>query len=454
MPSLPFPGVFGKFGQRYSTQLQRNLGPAARLGLGIEQRGTPAITAATRPIPGGVRATAAGVRALPGIKTATGVGTVATVAASQDSRDPITRNIENTLNNVGPNLDRFFGGVTPKEIQDWGREQEKQGLGAVFSASVPFSGGLVGTVVQSIARSLVAPALNFPTSPVQTRTMAQNPRQTLGSLPTGTGRQEGPFGHITSRPKGDVSYTDYPAGVPFSTDQGLVKKDARGLFTAVVPTQFNQTPITSPNTIVERGSASDGISDEYRAQLSAWENKRNAAATALKGFQPGSGPMPAAATEADQAGQALWAKLYPKLAKPGGAVGTYNPLMQARGDVPSMADLWSGMRSIQAPTAGPGRTSEDVTDEAMAKARAEGRYFESLGTMGGFAPAADPATQQRMQQYATAMQAQAGTEEASAAQRSQDFVNKFKLGSLNLGSYNFPGYDANAMMNAPSALFK
>jgi hypothetical protein len=213
-------------------------------------------------------------------------------------------------------------------------------------------------------------------------------------------------------------------------------------------------PITSPNTIVQRGSASDGIPDEYRAQLSAWENKRNAAAAALKGFQPGSGPMPAVATEAGQAGQELWAKLHPALAKPGGAVGTYNPLMQARGDVPSMADLWSGMKSIQAPTAGPGRTSEDVTDEAMAKAKAEGRYFQPSGTMGGFAPAADPSAQQRMQQYATAMQAQAGTEEASAAQRSQDFVNKFKLGSLNPGSYNFPGYDANAMMNAPSALFK
>ena len=234
-------------------------------------------------------------------------------------------------------------------------------------------------------------------------------------------------------------------GTDYKKDQK--PKDNRG-------GSFIPTPTTSRNTIVQRGSASDGISDEYRAQLSAWENKRNAAATALKGFQPGSGPMPAAATEADQAGQALWAKLHPALAKPGGAVGTYNPLMQARGDVPSTADLWSGMKSIQAPTAGPGRTSEDVTDEAMAKAKAEGRYFQPSGTMGGFAPTADPATQQQMQQFGTAMQAQKGTEETSAAQRSQDFVNKFKLGSLNPGSYNFPGYDANAMMNAPSALFK
>lgn len=286
-----------------------------------------------------------------------------------------------------------------------------------------------------------------------------------GSLPTGTSQQEGPFGRITARPKGDVSYTDYPVGVSFSTNQGLVKRGADNLFTPVRPTSFNQPTFggqpptnigrsASPNTIVQRGSASDGISDEYRAQLGNWQALQKSAAGALKGFQPGSGPMPDAATKADQAGRDLWDKLHPDLAKPGGAVGTYNPLMQARGDVPSMADLWSGMRSIQSPTAGPGRTSEDVTDEAMAKARAEGRYFEPSGTMGGFAPAADPATQQRMQQFGTAMQAQKGTEETSAAQRSQDFINRFKLGSLNPGSYNFPGYDANAMMNAPSALFK
>lgn len=224
--------------------------------------------------------------------------------------------------------------------------------------------------------------------------------------------------------------------------------------TATTPTGRGAAPVTSPNTIVQRGDGQDGISDEYRAQLGNWQALQKSAAGALKGFQPGSGSMPDAATKAAQAGQDLWAKLHPDLAKPGGAVGTYNPLMQARGDVPSMADLWSGMRSIQSPTAGPGRTSEDVTDEAMAKARAEGRYFEPSGTMGGFAPAADPATQQRMQQFGTAMQAQKGTEETSAAQRSQDFVNKFKLGSLNPGSYNFPSYDANAMMNAPSALFK
>ena len=285
-------------------------------------------------------------------------------------------------------------------------------------------------------------------------------RGTTGSLPAGTSQQEGPFGRITARPKGDVSYTDYPVGVPFSTNQGLVKRGADNLFTPVRPTSFNQpTPggqpptnigrSASPNTIVQRGSASDGISDEYRTQLGNWQALQKTAAGALKGFQPGSGPMPAAATEADQAGQALWAKLHPGLAKPGGAVGTYNPLMQARGGVPSIEELWKGM-----PTSGPGRTSEDVTDEAMAKARAEGRYFQPSGTMGGFAPATDPSAQQQIQQYATAMQAQAGTEEASAAQRSQDFVNKFKLGSLNPGSYNFPGYDANVMMNAPSALFK
>jgi hypothetical protein len=281
-----------------------------------------------------------------------------------------------------------------------------------------------------------------------------------GSLPTGTKQEQTTLGVTVGRPAGDVNAYDYPVGVPFSWQGGTAKWNAdrsRAVWVnqpsmpntgTTVNTNAN-TRITSPNTIVQRGSASDGISDEYRTQLANWQALQKTAAGALKGFQPGSGPMPAAATEADQAGRDLWAKLHPDLAKPGGVVGTYNPLMQARGGVPSIEELWKGM-----PTSGPGRTSEDVTDEAMAKARAEGRYFEPSGTMGGFAPAADPATQQRMQQFGTAMQAQKGTEETSAAQRSQDFINRFKLGSLNPGSYNFPGYDANAMMNAPSALFK
>jgi hypothetical protein len=421
MPSLPFPGVFGKFlqntGQRYLTQFQRNLGPAARIGLGIEQRGTPAITAAARPIPGGVRATAAGVRALPGIKTAAGVGTTATIAALQDSRDPITENAKN-LSLLGGPITAIGVNLGIPAIQQWDKFRASPTASLFADRFRQQTDRLRTGDIQGFAKNLY---------PGQPGPILQDASSNLPVNATAAGLRQASDAYARS------------AGLP-TRSEGKV-----GQVTA---------PITSPNTTVQNGSASDGVSDEYRAQLSAWENKRNAAAGAFKSFQPGSGPMPAAATEAGQSGQELWAKLYPELAKPGGAVGTYNPLMQARGDVPSMADLWSGMRSIQAPTAGPGRTSEDVTDEAMAKARAEGRYFEPSGTMGGFAPAADPATQQRMQQFGTAMQAQKGTEETSAAQRSQDFVNRFKLGSLNPGSYNFPGYDANAMMNAPSALFK
>lgn len=202
------------------------------------------------------------------------------------------------------------------------------------------------------------------------------------------------------------------------------------------------TTATSPNTIVQ---AAD---DEYRQQLAQYSNQAAQARTALKGFQPGSGPMPAAATQALQTGRDIWAQKYKNtLARPGGMVGTYNPLMQARGDVPSMADLQSGMRSIQATTAGPGRTSEDVTDAAMQKAAEQGRYF---------APESgpDPLAQQKRQQMQTAFQAAIGTEGTSAAQRAQDFLAKTKINILNPGSYNFPGYDAAAMMNAPSASFK
>lgn len=214
---------------------------------------------------------------------------------------------------------------------------------------------------------------------------------------------------------------------------------------AVVPASTT----TSPNTI--RTGVSSSGDDAYRQLLSQYGQQRQAAATALKGYQPGSGPMPAAATQALQTGRDIWAQKYKDtLAKPGGAIGTYNPLMQARGDVPSMADLWSGMKSIQAPTGGPGKTSEDVTDEAMQQAAQGGRYFAPSG-----GPIPDPVAQQQRQQMQTAFQAAQGTEEPSAAQRTQEFLRNMNLKVLNPGSYNFPG-DAAAIAQPSqfSTLFK
>jgi len=43
----------------------------------------------------------------------------------------LTSSIQNTLNRVGPGLDRFFGAVTPEPIQKFGREMQQYGWGAL-----------------------------------------------------------------------------------------------------------------------------------------------------------------------------------------------------------------------------------------------------------------------------------------------------------------------------------
>jgi len=65
-----------------------------------------------------------------------------------------------------------------------------------------------------------------------------------------------------------------------------------------------------------------------------------------------------------------------KMVQPGGAVGTFNPLMQGRGDVPSMEELWKGIGG-GAPTSGPG-------DEAIKAAMAKGQYNAPAGSPNPF----------------------------------------------------------------------
>jgi hypothetical protein len=43
----------------------------------------------------------------------------------------LTGNVQNALNQVGPGLDRFFGAITPEPIQNFGREMQQYGWGAL-----------------------------------------------------------------------------------------------------------------------------------------------------------------------------------------------------------------------------------------------------------------------------------------------------------------------------------
>ena len=127
----------------------------------------------------------------------------------------------------------------------------------------------------------------------------------------------------------------------------------------------------NPNAIVQ---GQDGIGEEYRQRMNAYNNQAILARQSLQGYDPSKGPLPGAAQEAQDQGMDIWRGLHAgtKMVQPGGAVGTFNPLMQGRGDVPSMEELWKGMGG-GAPTSGP-------DDEAIKAAMAKGQYHAAAGS--------------------------------------------------------------------------
>jgi len=131
----------------------------------------------------------------------------------------------------------------------------------------------------------------------------------------------------------------------------------------------------NPNAIVQ---GQDGIGEEYRQRMNAYNNQVLLARQSLEGYDPSKGPLPGAAQEAQDQGMDIWRGLHAgtKMVQPGGAVGTFNPLMQGRGDVPSMEELWKGMGG-GAPTSGP-------SDEAIKAAMAKGQYNAPAGSPNPF----------------------------------------------------------------------
>ena len=120
----------GKTYRKFDVQALRNMGPAVRRGAGLGSYSTGPITAAVKPDPGALRALSSAGLALPGAKPTLGlVGTLN--AANTADATGLTGAIEGGLNQVGPGLDRFFGAVTPKPVQDFGRSMEQYGWGAL-----------------------------------------------------------------------------------------------------------------------------------------------------------------------------------------------------------------------------------------------------------------------------------------------------------------------------------
>jgi len=238
---------------------------------------------------------------------------------------------------------------------------------------------------------------------------------------------------IGSLPPSARQIMQYPEGV----STGLGGGNA-GASVAALPPR-GQAPAAgagpsgvSPNTIVQ---GQDGIPDEYRQRLAAYNNQATLARQALQGYDPSKGPLPGAAQEARDQGMDIWKDFYAgtKMAQPGGAVGTFNPLMQARGDVPSMEELWKGIGG-GAPTSGP---SQDAITAAIA------RGINQPGSGGFFAPPGSPSPveQAQQQQLDTAAQAGSGTEASTAMQRTEDFIKNIKFGALNPNNYSLPSAD-------------
>ena len=173
----------------------------------------------------------------------------------------------------------------------------------------------------------------------------------------------------------------------------------------------------NPNAIVQ---GQDGIGEEYRQRMNAYNNQAILARQSLQGYDPSKGPLPGAAQEAQDQGMDIWRGLHAgtKMAQPGGAVGTFNPLMQARGDVPSMEELWKGIGG-GAPTAGPG-------DEAIKAAMAKGQYHAAAGSPKPFGQPANtlPAPPQ---QQGSAVSAPYAPAQAKAAENTAGATGMPKL---------------------------
>jgi hypothetical protein len=137
----------GKAFRSFDVQALRNMGPAVRRSTGLSAYSTGPITAAVKKDPSFLRALPSAALALPGVKTSLGTA-VALETANTANRTGLTGAIEGGLNQVGPGLDRFFGAVIPKPVQDFGNSMQQLGWGALGgfvpgetnAASIPLSG--------------------------------------------------------------------------------------------------------------------------------------------------------------------------------------------------------------------------------------------------------------------------------------------------------------------------
>ena len=245
-------------------QMLRNMGPSIRRATGLGSFSTGPITAAARQDPSFLRAVPSMVLATPGAKTSLGLAG-AGVTADAANKTGLTGGIQNALNQVGPGLDRFFGAITPKPIQEFGREMEQYGWGAL--------GGIVPGEKTSVAP-------------------AKRPEgySTYGTYTVGGIEYDINSGRPTYMPPGSV----YPSSsvAPLKTPAGE---------RAYQQEMSRVTQLTAQDPEFQR-----------------YENARKAAKSQEE------------MNAVRDMGMQMWQEKYKDtpMARPGGAVGFFNPLMQ------------------------------------------------------------------------------------------------------------------------------
>lgn len=279
----------GKAARNLEVQTLRNMGPSMRRATGLSSYSIGPITAATKPDPSFLRALPSFALAVPGTKTSLGVGAASATAETAD-RTGLTGAIEGRLNQIGPGLDRFFGAVTPKAVQDFGRNMEQYGWGAL------------GGVVPGEAKA----------ASIRTPERVKGTQAVLNGKPvywTGSkyGWQSGPSaakaGLLGSEVVGDDAFA------PVSS-------------TALTPPTAPMLP--SP----PQGAAARAYQQELSrtAQLTAQDPELQRYETARAAAN-----TPENNSSVRDTGMEMWQKKYGQtpMGQPGGAIGSFNPLMQS-----------------------------------------------------------------------------------------------------------------------------
>jgi len=341
------------------------------------------------------------------------------------------------VNRTGQALARYGAGLARSENQAAGTGY---GFGLPIGIGLPLGQNVAAPIAKALANYLRSPSgqdlksainnvVTAPSQWVNTLLGGHNP------LPFGGGggptlQQYNPPGYNPSKPVMGADLVRSAQAV--GPDRSVSSRPNAG----AGPNGPN------PNAIVQ---GQDGIGEEYRQRLAAYNNQAILARQALQGYDPSKGPLPGAAQEARDQGLDIWKGFYAgtKMGQEGGAIGTFNPLMQAHGDVPSMEELWKGVGG-GAPTTGP---SPDAIKAAMARGinqPGSGGFYAPPGSpnpTAGFDQSANPAAASLQQQIDTAKQAHSGTEATTILQRTHDYLQDFKLGNLNPGNYSLPSTD-------------